>query len=191
MIMPRSGPGRDGALLSCRPELKGTRPSRPRPWQAVAVAETAGYESGGGSVTGAPRTLAEVSPRHGDVGKSRVPPVFHNDHPGEFALIVAIRRKVRTHPSPDLALSGQTVTEVRTSSRPCPRFPTKPSRPGRLVAATACPGRHETPGTQLGRPPWPRSAPSPTATATNRAVRPHRNGPNATTLPQRGGKVAL
>src|ERR1700743_165497 len=27
-----------------------------------------------------------------------------------------------------------------------------PSRPGRLVAATACPGRHETPGTNLGRP---------------------------------------
>jgi hypothetical protein len=25
------------------------------------------------------------------------------------------------------------------------------SRPGRLVAATACPGRHETPGTHLGR----------------------------------------
>ena len=24
------------------------------------------------------------------------------------------------------------------------------SRPGRLVAATACPGRHETPGTDLG-----------------------------------------
>src|SRR6185437_11546754 len=31
-------------------------------------------------------------------------------------------------------------------------FPAKPSRPGRLVAATACPGRHETPGTNLGRP---------------------------------------
>ena len=27
--------------LSRRPELQGTRPSRPRPWQAVAVAETA------------------------------------------------------------------------------------------------------------------------------------------------------
>src|ERR1700758_5497529 len=26
-------------------------------------------------------------------------------------------------------------------------FPPNPSRPGRLVAATACPGRHETPGT--------------------------------------------
>jgi hypothetical protein len=31
-------------------------------------------------------------------------------------------------------------------------FPETPSRPGRLVAATACPGRHDTPGTtQLGR----------------------------------------
>ncbi len=28
----------------------------------------------------------------------------------------------------------------------------KPSRAGRLVAATACQGRHETPGTHLGRP---------------------------------------
>src|ERR1700742_3053074 len=32
-------------------------------------------------------------------------------------------------------------------------FPESPSRPGRLVAATACPGHHETPGTHLGRPP--------------------------------------
>jgi hypothetical protein len=31
-------------------------------------------------------------------------------------------------------------------------FPAEASRPGRLVAATACPGRHETPGTHLGRP---------------------------------------
>src|ERR1700761_5082781 len=30
-------------------------------------------------------------------------------------------------------------------------FPESPSRPGRLVAVTTCPGRHETPGTQLGR----------------------------------------
>ena len=37
-------------------------------------------------------------------------------------------------------------------------FPTNPSRPGRLVAATACPGRHETPGTHLGRPPAPQTA---------------------------------
>ncbi len=39
-------------------------------------------------------------------------------------------------------------------------FPAKRSRPGRLVAATACPGRHETPGTHLGRPPRPRTAAS-------------------------------
>src|SRR5882757_5976111 len=37
-------------------------------------------------------------------------------------------------------------------------FLAKPSRPGRLVAATACQGRHETPGTQLGRPQGPRRA---------------------------------
>ena len=30
-------------------------------------------------------------------------------------------------------------------------FPESPSRPGRLVAATAGPGRRETPGTDLGR----------------------------------------
>src|ERR1700748_3410817 len=46
-------------------------------------------------------------------------------------------------------------------------FPAKPSRPGRLVAATACPGRHETPGTHRGRAPPVEStlqpaAPSPT-----------------------------
>src|SRR6201996_1402856 len=139
MIMPRSGPGRDGALLSCRPELKGTRPSRPRPWQAVAVAETAGHESGGGSVTGAPRTLAEVSPRHGDVGKSRVPPVFHNDHPGEFALIVAIRRKVRTHPSPDLTLGrdGHGSSTFLTSLCPLPHGP---------LTSRASRGGHSLPG---------------------------------------------
>jgi hypothetical protein len=33
---------------------KGTRPSRPRPWQAVAVAETAGGAGSGGRVAGAP-----------------------------------------------------------------------------------------------------------------------------------------
>ena len=41
--------------------------------------------------------------------------------------------------------------------RPCAGFPPNPSRPGRLVAVTACPGRHETPGTHLGRPPRPRT----------------------------------
>src|ERR1700753_2884537 len=35
-------------------------------------------------------------------------------------------------------------------------FPETPSRPGRLVAVTACPARHETPGTHLGRPEPPR-----------------------------------
>src|ERR1700761_9396390 len=34
-----------------------------------------------------------------------------------------------------------------TSCRPSVTPPRTPSRPGRLVAATACPGRHETPGT--------------------------------------------
>ena len=41
-----------------------------------------------------------------------------------------------------------------TSPHPCAVSPTNPSRPGRLVAATARPGRHETPGTHLGRPEW-------------------------------------
>jgi hypothetical protein len=41
-------------------------------------------------------------------------------------------------------------------------FPAKPTRPGRLVAATACPGRHETPG-DLSRT---------AARAPNRPVRP-------------------
>ena len=58
--------------------------------------------------------------------------------------------------------------------RPCASFPTKPLRPGRLVAATACPGRHETPGTHLGRPRRPRTTPG--RTSDGRAGRePHRD----------------
>ena len=37
-------------------------------------------------------------------------------------------------------------------------FLTGPSRPGRLMAVTACPDRHETPGTHLGRPRRPKHA---------------------------------
>src|SRR6202789_4364425 len=48
----------------------------------------------------------------------------------------------------------RTITEGWSSSRPV-TFPETPSRPGRLVAVTACPGRHETPETQLGRPGGP------------------------------------
>jgi hypothetical protein len=40
------------------------------------------------------------------------------------------------------------------------RTPLISSRPGRLVAATACPGRHETPGTHLGRAGPPRRTPN-------------------------------
>jgi hypothetical protein len=40
----------------------------------------------------------------------------------------------------------------RTSWHPCAVISSNPSRPGRLVAATPSRGRHETPGTHLGRP---------------------------------------
>jgi hypothetical protein len=64
------------------------------------------------------------------------------------------------------SLSGRTITEVRLRAGFCHtpgarRSPTKPPRPGRLVAATACPGRHETPGMQLGRPHRSRTRPQP------------------------------
>ena len=39
-------------------------------------------------------------------------------------------------------------------------FLAEASRPGRLVAATASPGRHETPGTDLGRAERPRTTSS-------------------------------
>ena len=52
-------------------------------------------------------------------------------------------------------------------------LPPKASRPGRLVAATACPGRHETPGTVVPRRDGPkpsavhdRSGPNPRRSAT-------------------------
>src|ERR1700743_2276538 len=61
-------PGKGRGLGKRRPG-EGTRRSRPRPWQAVAVAETAGDERSGGSVT-------EVRGRHGDGGKATVPPGF-------------------------------------------------------------------------------------------------------------------
>jgi hypothetical protein len=54
-------------------------------------------------------------------------------------------------PASPTSLSGRTVTEVRLRVGLCP-LPANPSRPGRLVAATPCRGRHETPGTHLGRP---------------------------------------
>ena len=47
-------------------------------------------------------------------------------------------------------LSGRDVHGSRNSCRTSVA-PPLPHRPGRLVAATACPGRHETPGTHLGR----------------------------------------
>jgi hypothetical protein len=54
-------------------------------------------------------------------------------------------------------------TSSRTSATPC-----VPPRPGRLVAASACPGRHETPGTQLGRPLGPDGRHAPNATSDGR-----------------------
>src|SRR3954465_13489678 len=53
------------------------------------------------------------------------------------------------------------------------QFPPRPSRPGRLVAATACQGRHETPGTwnhpPAGPDPRPPPPPPPPATSANAA----------------------
>src|ERR1700761_6806814 len=71
-----------------------------------------------------------------------------------------------TGPISPTSLSGGTVTEVRLRVG-LPSHPRKPPRPGRLVAATACPGRHETPGTSLGRAQPPRATPSPTTAPRN------------------------
>src|SRR5262249_44109557 len=71
---------------------------------------------------------------------------------GEFALIRGYRGFLRTHRGwgdgrhGDRDVPHGTVTEAWSSSRPCVAFPPTPPRPGRPGAATACPGRHETPG---------------------------------------------
>src|ERR1700743_3986743 len=79
-------PGKDGASGSWRPERTrpseaGAReregPSRPRPWQAVAVAETAGYV---GSVEGSSREghgrVTDPSPMSHGVTKNVRSPHF-------------------------------------------------------------------------------------------------------------------
>src|ERR1700748_194138 len=52
---------------------------------------------------------------------------------------------------------GAKLMKVGDESAAPVNFPAEASRPGRLVAATACPGRHETPGTYLGRAERPRA----------------------------------
>ena len=59
--------------------------------------------------------------------------------------------------------AGRSVTEVWSSGRKRDEpsdFPTKPSRPGRLIAVTASQDRDETPRTQLGLPERPGQRPS-------------------------------
>src|ERR1700679_3433316 len=57
---------------------------------------------------------------------------------GEFALSRTYHGFLRTHPWGRRRKGG-------VPPEPVP-FPAEASRPGRLVAVTACPGRHETPG---------------------------------------------
>jgi hypothetical protein len=171
-------PGRVGAASGWRPG-KGKRPSRPRPRQGVAVAETAEGAGSGGRVAGVSRErhgcVTEDGPRHREAENVTLPPVFFRRCNHVTVVLGPYRGPKRriafqgldlgaqeagkcdvlgifvTDRVSRASLSGRTVTEVRLRVGLCP-LPTNPSRPGRLVAATPCRGRHETPGTHLGRP---------------------------------------
>jgi hypothetical protein len=195
---------------------KGTLPSRPRPWQVVAVAETAegagsgvrnsrhadlrrsaarGRRNGRGRLTGAQRnshrgrSLSQGRP--GRLTSSRLPPAVQTrcmkrPHHGVVNPCSALRaletaaggtkrdekcaagslydHNVRrtfgdTTSSSQIEAPGSPFPAGRSRKDRVrvglPQHPPHPSRPGRLVAASACPGRHETPGTQLGRPQRP------------------------------------
>jgi hypothetical protein len=141
------------------------------------VAETAGYERRGRSVTGEgrdrhrsrvssqrrrerhrPVRLPGLTKTYGHLDHTRVwsthqtcpgarIPTRKSDVPG-----VSLMSSSRFRASPGaISLSlGRDDHGRRTSCRPSVALPL-PLRPGRLVAATACPGRHETSGTWLGR----------------------------------------
>ena len=126
-----------------------------------------------------------VGPRHRDRENASLPRMLSNRHghvPDFDPAIGGSKSGARSRASISASESGGSGREVwrsrllrhrsglgvaslaqgrngsPTSSRPCDASLTNPSRPGRLVAATACQGRHETPGTQLGqaRAPGPR-----------------------------------
>src|SRR6185312_5697266 len=139
---------------------RGTRPSRPRPGQAVAVAETAG---GAGSARGASQGWGV---RHRDGRNSTVLQESENAL-STWTLPWHGQSRQRDFWSPvgdqNPGRVSVTATSPWTSRRKRhepPRFPPEGSRPGRLVAATACPGRHETPGTAGLQPPGPGPSPS-------------------------------
>src|SRR5271156_2462993 len=139
-------------------------PSRPRPWQAVAVAGTAGTVGSveGSSLEGHGR-VTDPSPKSDLVTQMPGTSPFLPSSPGsapvrsQFSPLCGGNCELIL---PGVSLPGRTVTEGRPSCRPWSSFPTAPSRPGRLVAAAACQGRHETPGTWLGRAAGPGARPS-------------------------------
>ena len=142
-------------------------PSRPRPWLAVAEAETAGdVTSGAGahaSATGSSReghgsvteVRAEASVRPPSNGQESavflgsVWPNFRTPQ-GSAWLEIRVWRGFPTEEIPDrsdLPLSraeGSRKSDFVPSLRPSP---SNPSRPGRLIAVTASQDRDETPRT--------------------------------------------
>src|ERR1700743_963670 len=48
-------------------------------------------------------SVTDVSRRHADAGNVTLPPAFPRPGPGEFAVLAAMRIKVRTHSSRDLS----------------------------------------------------------------------------------------
>src|SRR4051794_3161946 len=96
---------------------KGRWPSRPRPWQAVAVAETAGDVRSVGivhaSATGSSReghgSVTGLRPRHGNRGKSTLPRMLSNSHGHDASFVVAMAttklaaRFSALHPGPKSA----------------------------------------------------------------------------------------
>ena len=157
---------------------KGTLPSRRRPWQAEAAAERAGLGGRGagdgrdalsdalhGSPVPGPRSSVQRDPPRPCRSAARIHPararwiraaLIWGPVGGPNALRATAADRVSGTSSPGSARTCVVPAGGRPNPRPIPR---NPRRPGRLVAASACPGRHETPGTAHPQLQRPRSTP--------------------------------
>jgi len=152
-----------------------------------------------------------VRPRHGDVGKSSVPPVSSDGHRCAVDLRSGIRTKGRPHalralsPAPRAtrgerafdvpgisvtdraevwSLSDPIVTEVRPRTVPVTPLPRKAHVPGASWGSQPARTPMRRPGhppPDLGRPPRPRTPPVPSQAPARPFPRPARRGPTSST----------